>query len=233
MKIVTGRLRLAFLLLSCGIAFSVIGPSKHLTVTEIVISGNSRISSTEIVKRSGIRAEETSILFSASAAEQAIMENPWVADASIRKSLHGKIEIAISEQKPFCIVVPQGEKPYYVSKNGRNLGEANVHYGLDFPLISSSDEIGENMLLQAIEILHLSRSSSVLRWKEISEVVVQKSTGIRLLTTDRRLINFGKDNMTSKWRKVERIIVHTREKNLVEKDIDISSGDVGVISYDS
>ena len=39
--------------------------------------------------------------------------------------------------------------------------------------------------------------------------------------------------MKTKWRKVERIIVHSRKNNLVEKDIDISSGDVGVIGYDS
>ncbi len=233
MKIITGKLWVTFSLLFCGIAFSVINPLRHFTVTEIAISGNDRIGSTEIVKRSGIRAEETSILFSASEAKQAIMDNTWIEDVSIRKLLHGKIEITVLEQKPFCIVAPQGEKPYYVGKNGKNLGEVDARYGLDFPLISSNDEIKENMLLQAIEILYLSRSSSVLGWEEISEIVVQKNTGIRLLTTDRRLINFGKDNMTSKWRKVERIIVHTREKNLVEKDIDISSGDMGVISYDS
>ena len=48
-------------------------------------------------------------------------------------------------------------------------------------------------------------------------MAVEKHFGIKLLTIDRRLINFGKDNMVSKWRKIEKIIVHARKRNLVEK----------------
>ena len=105
--------------------------------------------------------------------------------------------------------------------------------GLDFPVISSEGEISSGLMLQAIEVLNLSRSSSVLGWSEISEIVVEEDFGIKLLTLDRRFVTFGKNNMKSKWHKVEKIIVHSRKKNLVEKDIDISSGEVGVIGYDS
>lgn len=53
----------AFLFSVCGIALLAIGPSEHLTVKEISISGNSEASSSEIIKRSGIRAGSTSMLF--------------------------------------------------------------------------------------------------------------------------------------------------------------------------
>lgn len=217
----------------CVIALFAIDPSEHLTVKEIVITGNSKISSSEIIKRSGIRAGKTSMLFPTSGAKREILENPWVSEVRVKKFLHGKIKVEIYENEPFCIVAREGAEPHYIDVEGRRLGAAEPSRGLDFPVISSREEISPGLMLQAIEILRLSKSSSALDWSEISEIAVEENFGIKLLTVDRRFITFGKNNMKSKWHKVERIIVHSRKNNLVEKDIDISSGDVGVIGYDS
>ena len=233
MRMLTKGISAVFVLSVCGIALFAIEPSKHLTVKEIVIIGNSKISPSEIIKRSGIRAGSTSMLFSASKAEQKILENPWVSEVRMKKLLHGKIKVEISENDPFCIVAREGAKPHYIDGQGKRLGVAEPSQGLDFPVISSKEEISPGLMLQAIEILNLSKSSSVLDWSEISEIVVEETFGIKLLTLDRRFVTFGKNNMKNKWHKVERIIVHSRKKNLVEKDIDISSGEVGVIGYDS
>lgn len=223
----------AVVLSVCVIALFAIDPSEHLTVKEIVITGNSKISSSEIIKRSGIRAGKTSMLFPTSGAKREILENPWVSEVRVKKFLHGKIKVEIYENEPFCIVAREGAEPHYIDVEGRRLGAAEPSQGLDFPVISSREEISPGLLLQAIEILSLSKSSSALDWSEISEIAVEENFGIKLLTVDRRFITFGKNNMKSKWHKVERIIVHSRKNNLVEKDIDISSGDVGVIGYDS
>ena len=233
MNVLTKGISAVFFLSICGIALFAIEPSKHLTVKEVVITGNSKISSSEIIKRSGIRAGSTSMLFTTSKAKQEILENPWVSEVLVKKFLHGKIKIEIHENQPFCIVAQEGAEPYYIDVKGRKLGAAEPSQGLDFPVISSKEEISPGLMLQAVEILNLSKSSSTLGWSEVSEIVVEESFGIKLLTLDRRFVTFGKNNMKNKWRKVERIIVHSRKNNLVEKDIDISSGDVGVIGYDS
>lgn len=233
MSMLTKGISAVFLLSVFGIALFAIEPSEHLTVKEVVIKGNSKISSSEIIKRSGIRAGSTSMLFSTSKAKQEILENPWVSEVRMKKFLHGKIKVEVYEIEPFCIVAQQGAKPYYIDVRGKRLGVAEPSRGLDFPVISSKGEISPGLMLQAVEILNLSKSSPALGWSEISEVVVEEGFGIKLLTLDRRFVTFGKNNMKSKWQKVERIIVHSRRNNLVEKDIDISSGDVGVIGYDS
>ena len=206
--------------------------TKHLTVKEIVITGNEEITTSEIIKRAGIWVGRTSMLFSSSDAEENILENPWIERVSVRKFLHGKVRIEISESEPFCVVAPENRRPYYVNSGGKKLGPAEAARGLDFPVISLGEKAGPDMLLQAIEILGLSKSSAVLGWSEISEIAAGGG-GIGLITVDRRFINFGKDDMASKWRKVERIITHARKESLVEEYIDISSGEVGVISYDS
>lgn len=233
MNMLTKGISAVLILSLCGIALFVIEPSDHLTVKEIVITGNSKISTPEIIKRSGIRAGSTSMLFSTSKAKKKILENPWVSDVRVKKLLHGKIKVEISESKPFCMVALGGAEPYYIDGEGKKLSVVEPSQGLDFPVISSDGEISSGLMLQAIEILNLSKSSSALGWSEISEVVVEENFGIKLLTLDRRFVTFGKNNMRSKWYKVERIIVHSRKKNLVEKDIDISSGEIGVIGYDS
>lgn len=206
--------------------------TKHLTVKEIVITGNDGITTSEIIKRSGIWVGRTSMLFSSSEAEESILENRWIERASVRKFLHGKVRIEISESEPFCVVAPENRRPYYVDAGGKRLGPAEAERGLDFPVITAGGEIGRDLLLQAIEILVLSKSSAVLGWSEISEIAAG-SGGLALITVDRRFINFGKDDMAGKWRKVERIITHARKESLVEEYIDISSGEAGVIGYDS
>ena len=233
MSVLTKGISVVFLLSLFGIIIFAVEPSDHLKVKEVVITGNSRISSSEIIKRSGIRAGTTSMLFSTSKAKREILENPWAGEVRMKKLLHGKVKIEIIEREPFCIVARDGTQPHYMDRKGKLLGAAEPSHGLDFPVISSKDEISPGLMLQAIEILSLSKSSPALGWSEVSEIVVGESFGIRLLTLDRRLITFGKDNMKSKWRKVERMIVHSRKNNLMEKDIDISSGEVGIISYDS
>lgn len=233
MNVLTKGISAVFFLSVCGIALFAIDPSEHLTVKEIVITGNGKISSSEIIKRSGIRAGSTSMLFPTSKVKQEILENPWISEVRVKKLLHGKIKVEIYENKPFCIVAQDGVEPYYIDVKGGKLGVAEPSQGLDFPVISSKEEISPGLMLQAIEILNLSKSSSTLGWSEVSEIVVEENFGIKLLTLDRRFVTFGKNNMKNKWRKVERIIVHSRKNNLVEKDIDISSGDVGVIGYDS
>lgn len=233
MNILTKGISAVFFFSVCGIALFAIEPSEHLTVKEIVITGNSKISSSEIIKRSGIRAGSTSMLFPSSKAKQEILENPWVSEVRVKKLLHGKIKVEIHETEPFCIVAQEGTEPHYIDEKGRRLAAANPSRGLDYPVISSKEEVSPGLMLQAVEILNLSKSSPALGWSEISEIVVEEDFGIKLLTLDRRFVTFGKNNMKTKWRKVERIIVHSRKNNLVEKDIDISSGDVGVIGYDS
>lgn len=233
MNMLTKVISTVFFLSVCAIAIFAMEPAEHLTVKEIVITGNSKISSSEIIKRSGIRAGSTSMLFPTSKTKQEILENPWVSEVRVKKLLHGKIKIEIYENEPFCIVARDGAKPYYIDVKGRRLGATEPSQGLDFPVISSKEEISPSLMLQAIEILNLSKASPTLGWSEISEVAVEETFGIKLLTLDRRFVTFGKNNMKNKWHKVERIIVHSRKNNLMEKDIDISSGDVGVIGYDS
>ncbi|NIP30853.1 MAG: FtsQ-type POTRA domain-containing protein [Candidatus Dadabacteria bacterium] len=204
---------------------------KYFTVSEIIIEGNNRIDPSEIIKRSGIRAGVTSMFFLESIAINNIMENPWASKVQIQKEFPGKITINVLESKPYCIIIDDKGKPHYLSENGKKLGPAIIKEGLDFPVILSDGILYSELLDQAIEILNLSKSSSILNWKEISEVNISQEHGLKLITVDKRLIEFGIGNIKSKWYRVEKIISHARTKNLSEDYINISSENLGVVNF--
>ncbi len=221
---------LTFVIIASIIALSAIG-NKYFVVEIIEIRGNDKISDREVIKRSGIRAGYTSMFFMENKAEDHIYNNPWVSNVKITKEFPGKVLIEIKESTPFCILLGDSGIPYYLSTEGRKIGKAKSTYGLDFPIIRTEGKVNQIILEEAVRILKLSKTSTILKWEEISEIKVNSDFGIRILTNDKRLIDFGKGNILSKWYKVEKIISHSRRVNLKERYINVSSEDKGVINF--
>lgn len=205
--------------------------STSFIVEEIVINGNSRVSNSEIVKRSGIRAGVSTIFFYEGSAKNALLKNSWIKDVKILKEYPSKVIISIVEEEPFCIVVTDEGQYFYINRRGTMLGEINNKEGMDFPVISTDGRYNDLLILDAIGLLKLSKQSNILNWKEISEVKVSNKFGIRIITNDQRYIDFGKGNLVTKWNKVERIINESRNINLVEQYINISSEKIGIVDF--
>lgn len=79
--------------------------------------------------------------------------------------------------------------------------------------------------------MKLSKHSNVLNWGEISEIIVSNKLGIRLITNDRRYIDFGTGSLVIKWHRMERIISKTRSINLKERYININSKKLAVVDF--
>jgi len=212
---------------SCIYFFS----SASFLVDEIVIKGTNRITNAEIVKRSGIRAGMSTIFFHEISAKNSLLKNPWIKEVTILKEYPGKVIISIEEFEPFCIAAFEEGIYLYLNETGKKLGEINHKEGLDYPVITMDGRHDESLISQAIQLLQLSKTSNILNWDEISEVKISNRFGIRLLTTDKRYIDFGTGNLISKWYKVERIIDRSRSINLIEEYINISSENMGIVDF--
>ena len=200
-------------------------------IEEIEIKGNSRISNSEIVKRSGIRAGITAIFFHEENARKLLLKNSWINDVTIIKEYPNKVVLEINEAEPFCIVTTEEGKNYYINEDGKKLGEINSLEGMDYPVINPEGRYDSRMIGDAISILQYSKKSDVLGWEEISEIKISNKFGIRVITTDQRYIDFGTNNLLSKWYKVEKIINQSRNINLVEQYINISSENLGIVDF--
>ena len=202
------------------------------TVQEINISGTTKIKNKEILKRSGLRQGESSIFFFEESVEENILKNPWVKSVSVTKEFPKKVNIEISEQELYCLLMDENGKLFYINKEGERLGPANFDQGLDFPVLIGEGINDPDLIKEAIQLLELSSVSKVLNWSNVSEVHLDSIYGIDLFTVDKKRIEFDTKNIVNKWRKVEKIITHAEMMGIEEKYINITSDNIGVVNFD-
>lgn len=213
--------------------FFAVSRSGFLTIEEIEVVGAKRVSQKEVLKRSGLIVGKSGIFFFEDRVIGDILKNHWITSAYVRRELPRKVVIEVKEAEPFCLFVGDRGDLYYMTETGKKLGTANFYEGLDFPVLIGDGIWTSELVGEALDVLKLSLKSNILNWKEISEVNVDRIYGITVFTTDGRRIDFGREDMEEKWYRVEKIITHTREMNLVEKYINVSSGRIGVVSFKS
>lgn len=201
------------------------------TVEEVDIKGNKRIVGREILKRSGLREGESSIFFFEKQVEEEVLKNPWIKKVSVHKEFPKKVTIDVEEEEVYCIVLSENGKPIYMSRRGRMLGTGNFDLGLDFPVLIGDGIRDPKLLEEALEILELSKNSTVLKWDDISEVQLNSIYGITVFTNDNRRIEFDRNDIIVKWDKVERIINYSKSLGLEESYINVSSGSMGVVDF--
>ncbi len=202
------------------------------TVGEIVIKGNMHVKGREILKRSGLMEGSSSIFFLENQVAELILKNPWIKSVLVKKEYPKKVIIEIEEETIYCIILDEDGKPHYLSKNGSRIEAGEFIAGLDFPVLIGDGINDSKLINEALLILQLSSKSDILNWNEISEVHLDTVYGINVYTTDGRQVDFDRNNIESKWRKLEKIITHARVSGLEESYINISSEQMGVVNFE-
>ncbi len=205
----------------------------YLTIQYIKIEGNYRVSGSEILKRTNLTKGESSLLFFDSDLERKIEKSPWIMDANITKILPNSVSIEVKEAEIFCLI-KQGEKSLkYITDSGIILDDANIDFGLDFPVIISESILEPELLEYALSILKISRYDSVLNFEHISELNVNSVYGITVVTTERVNVFFGlRENLQERWNRLKRTFLFSQNSNIKQEYIDLSLKDKVVVKYD-
>ncbi len=205
----------------------------YLTIQYIKIEGNYRVSGSEILKRTNLTKGESSLLFFDSDLERKIEKSPWIMDANITKILPNSVSIEVKEAEIFCLI-KQGEKSLkYITDSGIILDDANIDFGLDFPVIISESILEPELLEYALSILKISRYDSVLNFEHISELNVNSIYGITVVTTEGVNVFFGlRENLQERWNRLKRTFLFSQNSNIKQEYIDLSLKDKVVVKYD-
>ena len=205
----------------------------YLTIQYIKIEGNYRVSSSEILKRTNLTKGESSFLFFDSDLERKIEKSPWIMDANITKILPNSVSIEVKEAEIFCMI-KQGEKSLkYITDSGIILDDANIDFGLDFPVIISENILEPELLEYALSILKISKYDSVLNFEHISELNVSSIYGITVVTTEGVNVFFGlRENLQEMWNRLKRTFLFSQNSNIKQEYIDLSLKDKVVVKYD-
>jgi len=205
----------------------------YLDIQQINIEGNFRVSSNEILKRTNLTKGESSLLFFNKDIEKRIQKSPWILDAKVTKIFPNTVSIEISEVDIFCLIKTDDKNLKYISDSGIILDNANIDFGLDFPVIISESILEPELLEYALSILKISRYDSVLNFEQISELNVNSAYGITVLTTEGINVFFGlRENLEERWNMLKKTFLFSQNSNIKQGYIDLSLKEKVVVKYD-
>ncbi len=125
-----------------------------------------------------------------------------------------------------------GKSLKYVTDSGIILDDANIEFGLDFPVIISESILEPELLEHALSILKISRYDPVLNFEQISEVNVSPVYGITVVTTEGVSIFFGlKEDLEERWNTLKKTFLFSQNSNIKQEYIDLSLKDKVVVKY--
>ena len=130
---------------------SVVTHAGVLQIDDIVVRGNGRLSSGEVLTVLGPLRGENIVTADLDAWRRRLMTSPWVRDAAFRRSLPSKIEVTVTERQPIAIGRISGEL-YLVDDRGTVIDLYGPQYrDLDLPIVDglAALETGGTMLDEA------------------------------------------------------------------------------------
>lgn len=125
----------AFVAYACYRAADLALSAEALTVTNITINGNARMSSGEVLSLlDGLRGRNM-VLVNLEWWRQKLMTSPWVEGATIRRVLPGTVDVSIAERQPMGIG-RVGDQLFLIDREGGIIDEYGPNYAeLDLPVI--------------------------------------------------------------------------------------------------
>jgi len=186
---------------------SVVAAGAHvLRVNAIVVHGNERLSSGEVLAiLSGLRGENL-VSINLDGWRRRLMTSPWVSDAVLRRSLPSTIEVVIQERQPIGVGRIAGEM-YLVDDRGVIIDQYGPQYAdLDLPIIDGlgaaphdaptlTDEARADLAARVIAAVK-SKSKLASRVSQVDVSDLHNASVI--LTGDPTMIQLGEDQFAQR-----------------------------------
>jgi cell division protein FtsQ len=80
-----------------------------LETAQVVVTGAKRLKRADVLRAAGVTEKSTLFLIDALKVRASLLENPWIADAEVRKLYPDRLEIKIEEKKAYAIWQNKGE----------------------------------------------------------------------------------------------------------------------------
>jgi len=176
-----------------------VASARMLQVDRIVVHGNVRLSNDAVMKvLDGLRGENV-LWIDLDGWRERLLASPWIAEAALRRSLPGTVEVTVSERQPIGIGRVRGDM-YLVDEHGVLIDRYGPQYAdLDLPIIDglppsadhrTTDEVRAELASRVIGAIHGAPELG----KRLSQVVVADAhnAGI-ILDNDPAVIRLGED----------------------------------------
>ncbi|MCB9597966.1 MAG: FtsQ-type POTRA domain-containing protein [Sandaracinaceae bacterium] len=160
--------------------------SAAFEVTSIDLEGHVRLSREEVLARAGLALGANVFDVAPEDAEAALLEHPWIEEASVTRRLPGSYTIEVRERRPVALLA-LGDV-FLVSENGAVFKAVEDDDPIDLPVITGIERerfthdrvYRTSILLEAVALLHDYRGAGLARREPIGEVHVERDDGLSL-----------------------------------------------------
>lgn len=189
--------------------FGAVRWKEHLTLSGIIVDGESVVTKEEIVKLAQITSQTKLYDIDLAAVQQRIQANHFIKNVEVTRDAPSTIRISVEERTPlaFLSVAGNGEL-VFLDEEGYVLPHALGRAMFDFPVISGVDSeavitVGQRLrqsdILAALDVLECARRIGSEVFHSISEVRIRTGHDMVLYSTDAGVpILFGRGNVAKK-----------------------------------
>ena len=223
-RLASGRVRTVAAALVIGLAVyagyravAVVVSLEVFHIDRINVRGNHRLSNGEVLAMLQDLRGRSVLSVDLSEWRRTLMSSPWVADASLRRTLPSTVEVAILERAPLGIGRIDGSL-YLVDDRGAVIDEYGPNYAdLDLPIIdglstapgdASSDVYRAMLARRLLDALRVRNMAS-----QISQIDVSDSrNAVVLLEGDPTLIRLGNERFVERLQSYHELAPALREQ---------------------
>ena len=173
------------------------------------VSGARQITRDEVLAAAGITPTTSLLLLDAEATRAQLKQNPWIAEATVRKLYPGRLEISIEERVAFAIWQRAG-KLSVIARDGTVIGADARALLLDYPLV-----VGAGAEKRAADFLALvARVPEIQSEFAAAVLVAERRWNIRLKNgVDVRLPEENAEAALAK------LVAFDRETRILSRDV--------------
>jgi cell division protein FtsQ len=191
--------------------------ASFLNIKKIEVKGNRNLSDQQITEVAGARLGENLLRASTGRMRARLLKNPWIKLVSVNRRLPNKLEIIVTERKPFAIISFKGqfylvdEDSFIIAKKS-SLDSINLPSITDLPV--ARIKVGEILKIRALEnAIACLKSLPVDLRKSIYLLSASSVEKLSLYSRDEVEIIYGPVENAEKKNQVLKAILNQQKDN--------------------
>jgi cell division protein FtsQ len=114
-------------------------------IKTVALAGNSRLTQGDVIEQGGIEMGKNLFGFDTRAAEDKLLDNPWISSVKVTRELPNTLKVELAERKA-AAVAALGERLFLVTKEGEPFKEIKPDDPTDFPVVTGigASELGRD-----------------------------------------------------------------------------------------
>jgi cell division protein FtsQ len=218
---------LAVLALAVAARYSYRGllTTSYFNLKEIVVTGEKRVKSEEIIKLSRVRIGGNILAMDLKRLAERIESQPWIETANVRRVLPRGLSIEVKEREPFAIL--KTDTLFFMDRGGKPFKELDKDDAAGYPLLTGlskveieRDELSRDAVMRTFEFIETEASG----WPQdlaISEIIVSRGQGITVLS-DNVAVKIGFGEYKVKIERLKRVLDDLTAKGKTAEYIDLT-----------